>query len=87
MMLLIHDVIMEHRRDRTESMIDMMYTYLINWGWEISMTHCMLSTGDGNMDFQKNLPLKENTKATKEPFFINFVCHFFSSSCFFVHLV
>lgn len=38
------------------------YTYLISWGWEISMTHCMWSTGDGNMGFQKNLPLKGNMK-------------------------
>lgn len=41
---------------------DVGYTYLISWGWEISMTHCMWNTGDGNMDFRKNLPLKENTK-------------------------
>lgn len=43
-------------------LIVMPYTYLISWGWEISMTRCTLSTGDVNMDFRKNLPLKEKTK-------------------------
>lgn len=38
------------------------------------MTHCMLSTGDGNTDFQKNLPLKENTKTKKEPLVLISVC-------------
>lgn len=38
------------------------HTYLINWGWEISMIHYMWNTGDGNTDFRKNLPLKESTE-------------------------
>lgn len=38
------------------------YTYLINWGLEISRIRCMWNTEDGNMDFRKNLPLEEKKK-------------------------
>lgn len=31
------------------------------------MIHCTWNTADGNMDFRKNLLLKENTKQETEP--------------------
>ena len=41
-------------------------TNLIGWGLEISMTHCTWNTVDGNMDFRKNLPLKDRKQKERE---------------------
>lgn len=41
---------------------DVGFTYLINWGWEISTIHCTWNTEDGNTDFQRNRHLEKRTQ-------------------------